>query len=227
MIESSKRVFPRFLESLAANVLPIYSQLANAGHDFGNILWRPNAFELLSDEPALESALFEWAHEFNAEEDWLIMGAFRTLRDWHIAPDWRASYKWNTFCSHDDVPVVGPDFEFRSGRWDVQLRSWPDYSLALRKKFEKTLLEYELNVRELAKAAGLVRTRRKYSPDNLDWFVLYQLAGISSTKIASQWSQRGTNVDDSTVLKGIKAAEMLLQWKSLRRPNTKPNRKIR
>jgi hypothetical protein len=92
------------------------------------------------------------------------------------------------------------------------------------KRFEKKLSEYQAETRKLAESRGLVRTQRKYSTDNFDWFVLYQFAGWSSTKIA----KRGYGEDpDSTVLKGIKTAARLIGWDHLRKPEVKRRGKIR
>ena len=91
--------------------------------------------------------------------------------------------------------------------------TWPKYSQSLRQRFEKALLEYEKETRKLAEACGLVRAQLKFSPANLEWFVLYQFAGRSSTAIA-----KGKYGDDpdSTVLKGIKTAAKLIGWGQLR-----------
>jgi hypothetical protein len=72
---------------------------------------------------------------------------------------------------------------------------------------------------------GLVRARRKYSPDNLEWFVVYQFAGMSSKIIADRVVAEGNDVDESTVLKGIKAAAKLIGWNHLRQ--SRQNRKTR
>ena len=63
---------------------------------------------------------------------------------------------------------------------------------------EKKLLEYERHTRELAESLGLARVRRKYSPDNLEWFVLYQFAGMTSNTIADRYAGNGKAFDEST-----------------------------
>jgi hypothetical protein len=74
---------------------------------------------------------------------------------------------------------------------------------------------------------GLVRARRKYSPDNLEWFVLYQFAGMSSGTISDRYAAQGRVIEESTVLKGIKVAATLIGWNQLRQPRLTRNRKIR
>jgi hypothetical protein len=66
----------------------------------------------------------------------------------------------------------------------------------------------------------------KYSLDNFEWFVLYQFAGLSSTVIADKWARTHAAVDESTVLKGIKAAATLVGWDRIRNTQSKNRRKI-
>ena len=123
--------------------------------------------------------------------------------------------------------ATGDAFEFRCEGWETSLFTWSAYSESLRQRFEEKLLDYEKVTRKLAESSGLVRARRKYSPDNLHWFVLYQFAGLPSTKISDRWSLTNEgSVDASTVLKGIKAAAQLIGWHHLRVPQGKRNRKI-
>jgi hypothetical protein len=72
----------------------------------------------------------------------------------------------------------------------------------------------EKETRELAESMGLVQAQRKYGPDNLEWFVLYQFAGMTSTAIADRYVTKGKTLDESKVLKGIKAAAKLIRWNS-------------
>ena len=115
-------------------------------------------------------------------------------------------------------------FEFRYQGWEVQLHTWSRYRRLLRQSFEEQLSEYEKKTRELAESCGLVGAQRKYSSYNLEWFVLYQFAGLSSKKIADLYAIKGKDLDESTVLKGIKAAAKLVAWNHLRQPAL--NRKI-
>jgi len=226
LIETVKRVHPRFLETLSKEVFPFYRKLAKKGYDFDKILWSASVspYDALTTEGGLKSALAKWAAEFNAEAAWLKDGALRTLRDWYVAPDWRKSLRWNAIHGFSGTASTGEAFELRFPGWETELLTWARYSELLRRLFEKTLLEYEMKTRKLAESCGLVRARRKYSPDNFDWFVLYQFAGQSSTEIASG---RYGDDPDSTVLKGIKAVAQLIGWGHLRKPKVKRSRKIR
>jgi hypothetical protein len=145
-----------------------------------------------------------------------MVGALRTLHGWYIAPDWRTSLEWDRNHGRRDVPAVGRAFNFRYQGWEVRLLTWQAYSNSLRESLEKKLLAYEKQTRQLAESIGLVRAQRKYSPDNLEWFVLYQFAGMSSKKIADRYADEGKALDESTVLKGIKAAARLIGWNHLR-----------
>ena len=231
LIETAKRVHPGFLETLSNGVFPFYRKLAKKGYDFDKILWSASVspYDALTTEGGLKSALAKWAAEFNAEAAWLKDGALRTLRDWYVAPDWRKSLRWHAIHGHSDTAPTGEAFEFRFMEWNTELFTWARYSELLRRLFEKTLLEYERKTRKLAESCGLVRATQKYSPDNFDWFVLYQFAGLSSTKIAAdEWSsEHSACLDNSTVRKGIKAAAKLIGWDHLRAPQRSRNRKIR
>jgi hypothetical protein len=169
----------------------------------------------------LTSALSKWAARFHIKDEWLMDEALRTLRGWYVAPDWRKSLRWNTQRARLGACSTGEEFEFHFNGWETELFTWPAYRESLRKRFEDKLTEYEKNTRELAKSCGLVRARRKYSPENLEWFVLYQFAGRSSTSIAN--GKYGED-PDSTILKGIKAAAHLIGWDHLRKPGSRGNR---
>jgi hypothetical protein len=226
LIEAVKRVYPRFLEKLSTDVFPFYRQLADRKYDFDRLLWRDSPYKRLPEDGGLKSALSRWAAEFNAETDWLLAEALRTLRGWYVAADWRKSLKWNTFHGRSDRFVVGDPFEFRCAGWEMQLLTWSHYSESVRGQFETALAEYEKRVRELAASRGLVRAQRKYSPENLEWFVLYQFAGMSSTAIVNRLAQKDVGQDESTVLKGIKAAAKLVGWDHLRDSRRKHTWKI-
>jgi hypothetical protein len=233
VIEAAKRVYPIFLKKLSADVFPLYYQLAKEGklakgrNDFDKALWGKSPYDALTDDGGLKSALSKWAAHFNAEAEWLMVGALRTLRGWYVAPDWRESLAWDPHHGRRERPAVGNAFEFCYQGWEVQLLTWQAYSKSLRQSLEKKLLECEKQTRELAESMGLVRARRKYSPDNLEWFVLYQFAGMTSKTIADRYVVEGKALDESTVLKGIKAAAKLIGWNHLSQPRQTRNRKIR
>jgi hypothetical protein len=224
VIEAVKRVYPIFLEKLSADVFPFYYQLAKEGKlakgriDFDKALWGSSPYEALTEDGDLKSALSKWAAHFNAGAEWLMVGALRTLRGWYVAPDWRDSLAWDCHHGRKERPTIGKTFEFCYQGWEAQLLTWPAYSQSLRQSFETKLLEYENQTRELAESRGLVRARRNYSPDNFEWFVLYQFAGMTSKTIADRCVEKGKALDESTVLKGIKAAAKLISWDPLGQP---------
>jgi len=85
----------------------------------------------------------------------------------------------------------------------------------VRAQFEEYLQEYERKSREHFESRGLIPARTKFSPPNLEWFVLYQFAGQSSKAIVDHLAQSGQVAEDSTVLKGVKAAAELVGWDRL------------
>lgn len=226
LIDTAKRVYPRFLKKLSTEVFPFYFKLAKNGYDFDEILWssRVSPYEALTEDGGLKSALAKWAAGFNAEAAWLKDDALRTLRGWYVAPDWRVSLRWNTIHGHSGTLSIGEAFQFGFHGWETELLTWARYSDSVRGDFEKALSEYERKTRKLAESCGLVRARRKHSPDNFAWFVLYQFAGQSITEIAR--GRAGADAH-STVVKGIKTAAQLIGWDHLRKPKIGRNRKIR
>ena len=211
----------------------MYCKLAQAGklakgrNDFGKALWGKAPFEALTEDGGLKSELFKWAAHFHADAPWLTVGALRTLRCWYVFPELHESLEWEAQHGRRDLPIVGKRFEFSHSGWEVQLLTWPAYSCWLRKSLEEKLLIYEKETREFVESRGLVRARRKYSPDNLEWFVFYQFAGMSSTRIVKRCAAKGKDLEESAVLKGIKAAANLIEWGDLRASWQGRNRKIR
>jgi hypothetical protein len=209
------------LQTLSDDVFPHYSELSQSGFNFDGILLntRISPYSSLPEGP-LKSAIQNWAARFHADEDWLLDDTLRTLRGWSVAPDWREALRWNPHGSVISLLVTGERFCFQCEGWEVQGFTWEDYSRSVRQRFEEKLREYESECRTLAESRGLVRAPRKYSAANFKWFVQYQFAGLSSKKIADQITSENPS-DESTVLKGIKAAAKLLGWSSpLRQPKT-------
>lgn len=233
VIEAAKRVYPTFLETLSTEVFPLYCELAKKGklakgrNNFDKALWGKYPYAALTEDGGLKLALTNWAARFHADAEWLMVGALRTLHGWYIAPDWRSSLAWDRHHGRKDIPAVGKAFEFHYPGWEVQLLSWQAYTASLRQSLEKKLLEYEKQTRELAEAVGLVRARKKYSQANLEWFVLYQFAGMTSKAIVDRYAGEGKFFDESSALKGIKAAAKLIGWDQLGQSRRAPNRKIR
>lgn len=245
-----KRIYPTMLERLSADVFPSYEELAQAGFDFDHILWssgvlphtmlpengepqiqvekRTGKITLAHYNTRLKSALAQWANKFNAGTNWFLDETLRTLRGWYVAPEWRDSLKWNPIGGVTSTLAMGKRFRFDCEGWEMQHLTWAAYSKSVRERFEQQLAEYEAASRTLAESKGLVRAPQKYSPSNFDWFVLYQFQGLSSTEIADRCSQENeSDIDPSSVLKGVKAAAKLVAWDCLRVRHGKRNRKIR
>jgi hypothetical protein len=107
--------------------------------------------------------------------------------------------------------------------WEMELTPWAEYRKAV--IAEVRLKEYQRTAFKNATSNCVIRTPRTYSALNLDWFVLYQLAGMSSVAILKRYSRTESDGDESTVLKGVKAAAKLLGWGSLRGPASTRSRK--
>jgi hypothetical protein len=72
---------------------------------------------------------------------------------------------------------------------------------------------YEQRLRSLLESRGAVRARHRYSVRHFEWFALWQLGGLSTTKLLKQYGGKG---DESTILKGLKKAADLVQWTNIR-----------
>jgi hypothetical protein len=229
LMRKVREVYEPMLQSLAERVLPAYAELVQSGFDLDAILWHPSHSPLkhLPDN-RLKSALLNWAADFHADEQLFLEDTLRTLRAWYFAPEWRDSLRWSPIGDLTPVSifVVGKPFSFQCDGWETQLLTWAAYSRSVRERFEQELREYEAVTRRTAESYGVVRAPYKYSPENLEWFALYQFAGLSSTKIVNR-SENENFVDDSTVLKGVKTAAKLLGWDKLRKSSRPLNRKIR
>ena len=224
-----RRVFPDMLEQLALEVLPAYTELAKSDFKIEAILWnaRLSPFKKLPQGSPLQTALSKWVNEYHAEQDWFADEMLRTLRGWHVAPDWRSELRCNPIGGVTSTVAMGELFKFDCEGWEMQLLTWANYSRSVRDRFEKYLAEYEAAGRELAKSRGLVRAPHKYSPANLEWFVLFQFVGLSPKGIADRPDAPRDGENEDTILKGVKAAARLISWESLRPTPARSKRRNR
>jgi hypothetical protein len=221
-----RRVFPSMLEQLAVDVLPAYKELAKSDFKIEAILWhsRLSPVKELPEDSSLRNALLRWAGKFHAEQDWFLDHMLRTLRGWHVASDWRSKLKCNPIGGVTSMVAWGEQFIFECEGWEMQKLTWAGYSRSVREQFEEQLSAYQIASRKQAESHGLVRAPHKYSPENLEWFVLYQFAGLSSKKIADRADLFS---DESTILKGVRTAARLIGWDSVRKTARALNRKNR
>jgi hypothetical protein len=212
-----KCVFPRFLEQLRGQVYPRYAELVETKRREPG--WASEAW-LVSDLPLELPTLVAWAKKFNvADEVWIIEGALRTLSLWHRDAEVRDALDVSGFDSYAAVDTLsdGDDevFQFEHPAWDPQFQRWTTFRESIEKRFANKLLNYEQRLCSLMESQGAVRSRRRYSSDHLAWFALYQLGGMTARGILNRRSD--LKGDESTILKGLKTAADLLQWKALRK----------
>lgn len=239
LFETVRSTCPKMLKELSDKVFPLFEELAGASHIFWGINGPPHVspHELLTqtsvassgghtaDTPAstkkrqeLKLAFDAWANAFHLTERWAKDETVRTLGHWHRDPEGRKSLKWNPFYAHSSRASIGKPFEFCCEGWETELLTWSRYRESVCRRFKEKLREYEKATRQQAESCGLVRSQRKYSLVNFEWFVRYQFAGWSSTKIAEEcWLGQSRGPDESTVLKGVKAAAELIGWTELRK----------
>jgi hypothetical protein len=215
-----QRVFPRFLQELQKRVYPEYALLVESRQPYWSVGWTFETWQLHSDrDNRLTPLLVGWARAFNAEQTWILEGALHTLWLWHRHPDWRTALDISGFQSNCSGDSLTSDDErlfcFEDPGWDPEFQKWQRYSDSIREQFEQKLTAYEKRVRTLVESRGAIRAHGRFSAVNFEWFVLYQLAKMSATKILRKSTLlRG---DESTILKGVKIAATLLGWTPLRK----------
>jgi hypothetical protein len=217
LIESTRRVLPNFLKSLHDSVYPEFCLLPKELRVKDGLLGRlpeipPDCAERIQFDKTLR-ALELWMEKFNAVENWVRDGAWRSMHYWGSWPVHERFYAWFPSLGPDSIPLcdTGP-FRFEHLPWFMEVQRWPKYEERLKEKFKKALTDYRERCDAIAKANALLPVRRTYSAQNLDWFALYQFGGLSSTKIAAK-----VGGVESAILKGVKAAQRLLAWEDLRR----------
>ena len=100
-------------------------------------------------------------------------------------------------------------------RWDPQFQRWEHVRESIKKEFQSQLDAYQQRLSSLMERGGAVRTRKRYNRVHITWFILYQLKRMSSSKILQKHPD--LKGDESTILKGVKAAARLLQWENVRK----------
>lgn len=219
--QAVRRVLPRFFTRLRARIYPEYARLAAEQHGYWKPGWTFETWCLHSDrENRLAPLLRAWAAAFHAEEEWILEGALQTLWLWHEHPAWRAALDISGFRTFPAGETLLNDderrFRFEDPGWDPQWERWSDYCASLVGRWKSAVARYEKEMRALVASRGAVPARKRFSSRNFEWFVLYQLGGISSVRILARYDD--VEGDESTVLKGVKVAAALLQWGHLRQP---------
>lgn len=219
LLDSIKRTYPKLLETLASDVFPVYAQVADkASAIYGQSHGLP-LYAHLAKHPRVKSALGEWAASFNITADWLMDEAIGALWTWRRSSEEPKTLKWRPNRVLYRNAVCADEFQVRVKGWEMEIISFAAYRESVYAEVKNKIAEYELKASQEAHSRGLVRTPRTYSEANLDWFVLYQIAGMSSGEIVRRLSQKEIHTEESDLLKGVKAAAKLLRWGQLRRPN--------
>lgn len=230
LMKSVRRVFPKFLEALSKDVFPHFCKMADAGYDFGLVIniGRGSPYRAFTKDQGLKQALSNWAKGFQADSDWLLDDALRTLSDWYDNPPWRESLRWSSLHRGSPSGATGESFSFSCSGWELEGITWSGYREFVHRKVDQSLLEYKKEMPELAESHELVPAQHKYNVDNIDWFVLHQFAGLSIDDIAERLSQeRPDGIDVSGIRKGIRAAKRLVAWDVPLKSLKTRNRKIR
>lgn len=206
-------IYPKMLKELRDDVFPLFQ-------DYCDTLpggWLDHPIDFEGEYEAIGARITEWASRFHAErEEWLAAEALRTLDLWLRSEAALAELRWNSNAPPEIWMNYTRDFEFSSARWEPEVEPWAQYSLHMRRTFERALRSYEKEVREKATSLGRVPVQARYSQENLDWLILYQFRGFTSVHIANRIAESTAPPDASTILKGVKAAAKLVGWTRLR-----------
>jgi hypothetical protein len=220
-IEMVRRVLPRFFEDLRERVYPKYARLVENQSDYWETGWTFETWQQHSDrDRELTPCLVAWAEKFHvAEETWILNGALETLWIWHRYPEERECLEIHGFHSYCCVETLSGGeealFQFEHPGWDPQIQRWTSFRDSIEKRFQRQVQEYEQRLRSAVEAQGAVRARRRFRADHFEWFALYQLGSMSAVRILK--GRLDLKGDESTILKGVKTAAGLLQWKSIRK----------
>ena len=201
LMEATRELLPRFLNELATDVFPSYVKFKEATDDSTKSTL----------EETMQHALTDWASRFHALESWITEGAIDTMDVWYRDPQALADRQWKPGAIFS-IAIAEP-FELKYPGWDMLRLTWAGYLEDVHRQVDKMAAEYKAEADRLAMSLGLDRAPRMYSPPNLEWFVLFQFAKLDYADILRQLTGR---IDDSTVRKGVRKAQELLQWKSLR-----------
>jgi hypothetical protein len=238
LIDAILREAPDFFESLRRDIFPRFARYARVaertrrGPGYWELGWRFETWDAhasvsRSRTNRFKPYLLEWASAFHADgESWVLEGALETLAAWYEHPHWREGLDVTLFCPPvaTEILVDYERFTFEDSGWSPQWERWPDFRARVVARFETQLAAYETTTRGMIEALGAERSQNSFSRVNFDWFVMYQMLGMSSTKILNRVAASGhrrangrpVRGDESTVRKGVNAVAKLVAWKSLR-----------
>ncbi len=216
-------VVPGFFEELQSVVYPRYVACARrvrgkpsrgAGH--WQTGWYLSTWEAQLGRSNFKSILLTWAERFGcAEEAWILEGALESMSAWYRVPGIESG-DLRRFCRPiaGNVLVDYEPFSFEDRGWSPQFERWAEFRRRIEVRFTEELGTYQRRTRGLIESKKGRRAQRRISRDNFKWFVLYQIRGMSLSKIEDL---RGSDFgDESTVRKGIRAAARLLGWTEIR-----------
>jgi hypothetical protein len=219
LIQTIAVVLPRFFEDLRDRVYPIFAHVLESRPGYWDSGWTFATWQLQPDpDQQLAPALLGWARRFHAEEAWVLDGALRTLWLWHRDPELREGLDIGGFryacCADTLSSEEDREFTFTHAGWDPQIQRRKSFRDSIKKQFQTQLDVYEQRLASLMERGGAVRASKRYNCLHITWFALYQMRRMSSSKILQKHPELS---DESTILKGVKAAARLLQWQNLRK----------
>lgn len=137
-----------------------------------------------ANEEDQEEALQRWAERWELDVEWVIKSARNTVNVWLSEGD--PSRGWSFYLSHRGMPI--PDeFHYSGWRYSPFIHRRAAFKEAILEEVEEQLEAYMDRVEDTATEEGSLR---KSAPtyqqrDHFDWMVLYQVDGMSYSKVAN------------------------------------------
>jgi hypothetical protein len=188
----------------------------------------------------LQKALLNWAVRYHAcvdgvIVDWLLQTALKTLEAWRrslgrIEEVWirdreepgklhtEKRYLWALGLMGLPAPLI-EDYVFKSRGWNPAVETRREAELRIRQDLRGYLDRQEATVR----GHGWEPTPEKRNPAHLEWFVRYQVEGLSIQKLANQYPRSGRPPNRISVRGAIRDVEERIGWPLRRRlPGGRP-----
>lgn len=223
------RLVPTFFVLLHSQVFPLFAAVVDRRPSYWDPEWSFETWQQHSDpDPQFTLGLIEWARSFHAEQTWIFDGALKTLWRWYRDPKSRQGLDIDGFRTAVCVDTLTSDEErkmiFEHVGWDPQLQKWSSWRPSVEEEFKNYLDAYRESLVSLMKKRGAKQARIRYSIDHFEWFASFQLLGLSATEILKLDPNLG---EESNILKGLKNAARLMQWKNIRKVRKPQTRRPR
>lgn len=190
---------PEVLGSLCDDLLDAYARLAEkhrllteGQHMFTWALKEAEADEAVAEFPGLRA----WARRWHLDVFWVRVIALLTLYELYKQeqdpseerPPRLRCTDWEYEATSFAPPLTAEDLAHDCvlPTWDPTGYLAEEGERAIREAFERYLPQYMARIHRLARERGATPVRVKRKPEHLEWFVRYQVQGISYEILAAE-----------------------------------------